>query len=98
LNITPNKVTIASTTESGLFYGITTFLQLVRTAKPAKKALFIPALTIADQPAYAWRGLMLDESRAFFGKEKVKAILDWMAFYKLNRFHWHLTDAPGWRL
>jgi hexosaminidase len=98
LNITPNKVTIASTTESGLFYGITTFLQLVRTAKPVNKALLIPALTITDQPAYAWRGLMLDESRAFYGKEKVKAILDWMAFYKLNRFHWHLTDEPAWRL
>jgi hexosaminidase len=41
---------------------------------------------------------MLDESRYFFGKEKVKSILDWMAFYKLNRFHWHLTDEPGWRI
>jgi hexosaminidase len=41
---------------------------------------------------------MLDESRHFFGKEKVKFLLDWMAFYKLNRFHWHLTDEPGWRL
>ena len=41
---------------------------------------------------------MLDESRHFFGKENVKSILDWMAFYKLNHFHWHLTDEPGWRL
>src|SRR5690606_13307445 len=58
----------------------------------------IPAWEITDQPRYAWRGLMLDESRHFFGKEKVKSILDWMAFYKLNRFHWHLTDEPAWRL
>ncbi|MCH5599604.1 family 20 glycosylhydrolase [Niabella ginsengisoli] len=41
---------------------------------------------------------MLDESRHFFGAEKVKSILDWMAYYKLNRFHWHLTDAPAWRI
>jgi hexosaminidase len=41
---------------------------------------------------------MLDESRHFFGKETVKSLLDWMAFYKLNRFHWHLTDAQGWRI
>ena len=41
---------------------------------------------------------MLDESRHFFGKEKVKSLLDWMAFYKLNKFHWHLTDTPGWRV
>ncbi len=41
---------------------------------------------------------MLDESRHFFGKEKVKSIIDWMAYYKLNRFHWHLTDQNGWRL
>ncbi|HTM98465.1 MAG TPA: beta-N-acetylhexosaminidase, partial [Pedobacter sp.] len=98
LHVTSNKVTIAANTEAGLFYGITTFLQLVRTAKATNKTLLIPALVISDQPAYAWRGLMLDESRAFYGKEKVKAILDWMAFYKLNRFHWHLTDEPGWRL
>ena len=98
LNVTANKVTIAAHTENGVFNGITTLLQLVRAAKTIHKALQIPALSITDQPAYAWRGLMLDESRVFFGKEKVKAIVDWMAFYKLNRFHWHLTDEPGWRL
>ena len=41
---------------------------------------------------------MLDESRHFFGKEKVKQLLDLMAYYKLNKFHWHLTDEPGWRI
>lgn len=98
LDITDQKVIIAATTENGLFNGITTFLQLVRTAKTINKRMVIPILSIKDQPAYAWRGFMLDESRSFYGKEKVKAILDWMAFYKLNRFHWHLTDEPAWRL
>lgn len=98
LNISNSKVIITADSESGLFYGINTFLQLVRTGKTTNKSIIIPALTISDEPAYAWRGLMLDESRAFFGKEKVKSILNWMAFYKLNRFHWHLTDEPAWRL
>jgi hexosaminidase len=98
LEISDKKITITASTESGLFYGITTFLQLVKTTKAINKQLSIANLSITDQPAYAWRGLMLDESRFFYGKEKVKAILDWMAFYKLNRFHWHLTDEPAWRL
>jgi len=41
---------------------------------------------------------MLDESRHFFGTEIVKKLLEWMSFYKLNRFHWHLSDSQGWRL
>ncbi len=58
----------------------------------------VQAWKISDQPKLEWRGFMLDESRHFFGKTKVKEILYWMAFYKLNRFHWHLTDQQGWRL
>ena len=54
--------------------------------------------TIEDSPRYEWRGFMLDEARHFFGKEKVKSLLDDMARYKMNRFHWHLTDAQGWRI
>src|SRR5690606_19031477 len=53
---------------------------------------------IEDAPKYSWRGILLDESRHFFGKETVKSMLDWMAYYKLNHLHWHLTDAPGWRM
>lgn len=51
-----------------------------------------------QKPCYQWRGLMLDESRHFFGKEKVKQLLDIMAELRLNVFHWHLTDEPGWRI
>lgn len=49
-------------------------------------------------PAYAYRGFMLDEARHFFGKEKVKDLLDVMAAHKMNYFHWHLTDDQGWRI
>lgn len=98
LKITPAGVVISSPTNGGLFYGLVSFLQLVRTGTVGPNQVTIPCWDINDAPHYAWRGLMLDESRHFFGKETVKCLLDWMAFYKLNRFHWHLTDAPGWRI
>lgn len=98
LTINDKKVNIEASTKHGLFNGIQTLLQLVRTNKGTKGVINIPAITIADQPKYSWRGFMLDESRHFFGKKKVKQLLDWMAFYKLNKLHWHLTDEPAWRL
>lgn len=86
-------VTIAAKNRAGMFYGIQTFLQLVRNG-----GRDLACCEIEDAPRYDWRGYMLDESRHFFGKEKVKQLLDWMAYYKLNKFHWHLTDEPGWRI
>ena len=53
---------------------------------------------INDKPRFSWRGLQLDESRHFFGKEYVKKMLDMMFMMKLNVFHWHLTDDTGWRI
>jgi hexosaminidase len=97
LSISSNKIEIKATHPQGLFAGVSSLLQLVRQ-QPSANAITLPAWEIEDQPIYGWRGLMLDESRHFFGKEKVKQILDWMAFYKLNKFHWHLTDQPGWRI
>lgn len=58
----------------------------------------IPAVRIEDAPRFRWRGLMLDESRHFFGKEEVKRLLDVMSLLKMNIFHWHLTDEPAWRI
>lgn len=93
LQITPKQVMISSRNRAGMFYGIQTFIQLVRNEGPA-----LTCCEIEDAPRFGWRGYMLDESRHFFGKEKVKQLLDWMAYYKLNKFHWHLTDEPGWRI
>lgn len=98
LAITANKIEIKAAYTQGLFAGVNSLLQLVRQQKAINNQILIPSWSIEDQPLYAWRGIMLDESRHFFGKEKVKQILDWMAFYKLNKFHWHLTDQPGWRI
>lgn len=88
------KITISAMDDAGIFNGIVSLLQLVSMSKDNS----VSCWNIADYPLYPWRGFMLDESRHFFGKEKVKQLLDWMAFYKLNRFHWHLTDDPGWRI
>lgn len=97
LTIGPKGIVVQASSDAGYFYGLQTLLQLA-VAQTGRQALQLPCATISDQPHFGWRGLMLDESRHFFGKEKVKQLLDWMAFYKLNRFHWHLTDEPGWRL
>ena len=97
LKIGPQKITIQSSGSEGVFYGIVSLLQLIR-AQPVANQVVLPACEIADAPRYQWRGFMLDEARHFFGKEKVKQLLDWMAFYKLNKFHWHLTDVDGWRI
>lgn len=56
----------------------------------------LPTLEITDEPRFAWRGLMLDEARHFFGKVTVMKLIDTMAYLKLNRLHWHLTD-DYWR-
>lgn len=93
LQVTPESVILKASGESGLFYAQETLIQLIRQGKGA-----IRACTINDQPRYQWRGYMLDESRHFFGKEKVKQYLDIMASLKMNIFHWHLTDEPGWRI
>jgi len=98
LQITEIAVIISAGTDAGAFYGVISLLQLIRQATVQNQSLVLPALTLADAPRYGWRGILLDESRHFFGKTAVKKMLDWMAFYKFNRFHWHLTDEPGWRL
>ncbi len=98
LEMTGTQVTISASGDEGLFYGLMSLVQLVRTAQPKQAAAQVPCWNITDKPLYGWRGFMLDESRQFFGKAVVKKLLDEMASYKLNRFHWHLTDEPGWRL
>lgn len=80
----------------GLFYGAQTFRQLL-PARPGAPAR-VPYVRITDRPAFRWRGAMLDVSRHFFPVEFVKKYIDFLAAYKLNTFHWHLTDDQGWRI
>ncbi|KAF5065071.1 Beta-hexosaminidase [anaerobic digester metagenome] len=80
---------------NGCFYGLQSALQLINGTGTGGS---LPCAVIGDAPRYGWRGLMLDESRHFVGKAEVKKLLDLMAFHKLNKFHWHLTDSQGWRI
>jgi hexosaminidase len=95
LVIAPSGVTIVGR-GAGLFYGVQSLLQLV-PARP-NGAVALPAATIEDHPRFAYRGMHLDVSRHFFSVDEVKRYIDVMAAYKLNTFHWHLTDDQGWRI
>lgn len=95
LDVQTDKIVCKASGNAGLFYGLQTLAQLIKTENGKST---IPAVLIEDAPIYGWRGYMLDESRHFMGKEVVKQYLDIMARLKLNVFHWHLTDEQGWRI
>jgi hexosaminidase len=95
LTITPQQIIVAGK-GPGLFYGIQTLLQLIPADRTA--AIKLPCAQIEDYPRFGYRGLMLDVCRHFFSVEFVKKTIDLMAYYKLNNFHWHLTDDQGWRI
>lgn len=95
LTVSPEGISVRSSTDTGLFYARQTLLQL---AQKTKKGWRYPCVEIVDSPAYGWRGVLLDEGRHFFGKETVRKLLDLMAMYKMNVFHWHLTEDQGWRI
>ena len=81
---------------TGVFYGFQTLIQLIGTQK--SKTLQLPCLAIEDGPRFAWRGMHLDVCRHFFDVSFVKRYIDFLAMYKLNTFHWHLTEDQGWRI
>ncbi len=96
LRVTSDSIVIEAARPVGFFYGLQSLRQLlpVNSTRPA----MIEAIEVTDSPRFGWRGFLLDESRHFFGKESVKRVIDMMALYKMNRFHWHLTDDQGWRV
>jgi hexosaminidase len=98
LSISSNDIKIEASDPHGAFNGIQSLVQLLYDAKNESGIFELRQCKITDSPRFSWRGYMLDESRHFYGKEKVKQTLDLMALHKLNIFHWHLTDAPGWRI
>lgn len=100
LDVSPNGLTIVASTNTGIFYGIQSLRQLVGQGnwESPSDRLSIKNAKIQDEPRFNYRGLMLDVSRNFHTKETVLNILDLMALYKLNKFHFHLTDDEGWRI
>ena len=95
LEVTTNGIVVISSDAAGAFYARQTLAQLaeIRDGKTE-----YPCCRIDDRPAYPWRGVLIDEGRHFMGKETIKKQLDLMAFHKLNRLHWHLTEDQGRRI
>ena len=103
LDVSSGKVQIKGNTYGGVISGIESLRQLLPAEIESPEVVnditwSVPAVQITDAPRFGWRGLMLDVSRHFSTKEEVKELLDMMALYKLNKFHWHLTDDQGWRI
>ncbi|OCX52628.1 beta-N-acetylhexosaminidase [Mucilaginibacter sp. PPCGB 2223] len=95
ISITPQQITVTGK-GAGLFYAVQTLIQLLPATNAAVAK--VPCVDIDDYPRFGYRGLHLDVSRHFFGVDFVKKYIDLMAQYKLNTFHWHLTDDQGWRI
>jgi len=96
LAVTSRGVIIQASSDKGLFWGVQTLRQLL----PLKHAasVQIPAVRIEDAPTFSYRGFMLDVGRHFYPVSFIKKQLDLLSYYKLNTFHWHLTEDQGWRL
>jgi len=104
LNISQNGILLTGNSGAGLFYGMQTLLQLLppevcKITKPEEgKSWEVPCANIKDEPRFPYRGMHLDVSRHFFPKEFIFRYIDLLAMYKMNIFHWHLTDDNGWRI
>jgi hexosaminidase len=103
LDVDAARIRIAAKNGRGLFYGTETLRQLfpgaIEAASPQGEVVWsVPAVHIEDAPRFSYRGMHLDVSRHFFPVEFVKRYVDLIARYKMNTFHWHLTDDQGWRI
>jgi hexosaminidase len=95
LAVTRTEATLSAANPLGILHGLQTFLQLVQ-ATP--QGFAVAAVTIDDQPRFAWRGLMIDSSRHFILLAQIRQNLDAMEAVKLNVLHWHLSDDQGFRV
>lgn len=96
LNSSKESISIIGTSRPGVFYGIQTLLQLLPYNKTFP--IQVSSVSIVDHPRFGYRGMHLDVSRHFFDVAFVKKYIDYLAYHKLNNFHWHLTDDHGWRI
>lgn len=100
IDVDSSKIVISSPGNEGLFYGMQTLLQLLPETKreTMSTGVLIPQLSIKDYPRFQYRGMHLDVSRNFFDVDFIKKYIDYLAYFKYNTFHWHLTDDQGWRI
>lgn len=102
LHIRSDSILLKATTTEGVFRGVQTLRQLIPETAEDTLAEYpvwvIPSGVIKDEPAFPYRGSMLDVARHFFSVKDVKKYLDVLAYYKMNHLHLHLTDDQGWRI
>ncbi|CAM4063592.1 beta-N-acetylhexosaminidase [Vibrio neonatus] len=92
LDISATSLIVSASDAQGFTHAVASLLQLF------KDETSLCCVKISDSPAYPYRGMMLDCSRHFHQIEQIKLIIDQLARYKYNHFHWHLTDDEGWRI
>ena len=94
LQVNPSEqlIKITGTGNAGVFYGVQTLLSIMEDQGS------VPEVSIKDSPRFSYRGLMVDVVRNFQPKNEIMKLLDVMAMYKMNKFHFHLSDNEGWRL
>lgn len=95
VEVKPDGIEIAATDEEGLYRGSRTLIQLLEQGRETGS---LPCLSIVDFPRFPWRGMHMDPCRHFWSVEFTKKYIDLLARYKMNSFHWHLTDDQGWRI
>lgn len=102
LLVTKKEIKLDAATENGLYYGVQSLLQLlppqIESGQKVEANWQVPCVSISDTPRFSYRGIMLDCSRHFSTVDEIKKMLDAFALYKINKFHWHLTDDQGWRI
>ncbi len=104
LDITSEEITITANTATGFYYAFQSIKKMLPACVMAEvkdesvTEFSLPVVKITDSPRFEYRGFMLDVSRHYFEMEELKRMIDVMSYYKMNRFHWHLTDDQGWRL
>ena len=102
ISVNGRSAVVRASSAEGFVYSLQTLRQLLPESifggDGEKDKWVLPCCEIRDSPQYGYRGLMLDCSRHFWSVDQIKLCLDWMEKFKLNRFHWHLTDDQGWRI
>ena len=93
IQITKDNIEIKYNNYGGKLYGLISLVHLIDFYQTK-----LPICTIQDNPKYQWRGMHLDCARQFYTIDEIKRLFDYMVLFKLNRFHWHLTDNEAWRI
>ena len=99
IDVDASGVRLIGAGAAAVFYAIQSFIQLLsNSSKDKKLKIKVPYITVQDKPQFAYRGVHLDVSRNFHEASTIKKLMNMLSFYKINKFHFHLTDDEGWRV